>query len=352
MDIVLEIFDTFVGDRIYAALLPASLSSSTTFLAGKDDANSTLSFFGDAQSYVYEPASSYLYLEPSKYAYMSAWPRDNIYRQAISLYFITWIFGLLVYFVCATLSYIFVFDKTTFKHPKYLKNQIRLEIAQTMRSLPVMALLTVPFFLGEVRGYAKLYDTVADEPFPYYSILQFPIFIAFTDFFIYWIHRGLHHPLVYKTLHKPHHKWIMPTPYASHAFHPVDGWAQSVPYHVFPFVLPLQKFAYVLLFAFINFWTVMIHDGEYIANSPVINGAACHTMHHLYFNYNYGQFTTLWDRLGGSYRKPNEELFRRETKMAQEQWEKQTKEMESILKTVEGDDDRQYVSDEAKKKNL
>lgn len=90
MDIVLEVFDTFLGDRIYAALLPASLSSSTTFLAGKDDANSTLSFFGDAQSYVYEPASTYLYLEPSKYAYMSAWPRDNIYRQTISLYFITW----------------------------------------------------------------------------------------------------------------------------------------------------------------------------------------------------------------------------------------------------------------------
>jgi lathosterol oxidase len=250
------------------------------------------------------------------------------------------------------MSYIFIFDKTTFKHPKYLKNQIRLEMAQTMRSLPVMAILTVPFFLGEVRGYAKLYDSVADEPFPYYNILQFPIFIGFTDFFIYWIHRGLHHPLVYKTLHKPHHKWIMPTPYASHAFHPVDGWAQSIPYHVFPYVFPLQKFAYVVLFAFINIWTVMIHDGEYIANSPVINGAACHTMHHLYFNYNYGQFTTLWDRLGGSYRQPNEELFRRETKMAQKEWEKQTKELETILKAVEGDDDRQYIAEEATKKNL
>lgn len=260
------------------------------------------------------------------------------------------IFGLLVYFLVATLSYIFVWDKSTFNHPKFLRNQIPLEIKQAMAAMPPMALLTAPFFVLEVRGYAKLYDTVAEEPFPYYSILQFPLFICFTDFFIYWIHRGLHHPRVYRTLHKPHHKWIMPSPFASHAFHPLDGWSQSVPYHVFPFIFPLQKLAYVFLFGFINLWTVFIHDGEYVSNSPVVNGAACHTMHHLYFNYNYGQFTTLWDRLGGSYRKPNEELFRRETKMDATEWSRQSKEMEEILKTVEGEDDRSYMT-AAQKKN-
>jgi len=255
------------------------------------------------------------------------------------------IFGLVLYFVCASLSYIFVFDKATFNHPKYLKNQVRLEIMQTMKAMPVMSLLTVPFFLAEVQGYAKLYDLPSDAPFGWYNVLQFPLFILFTDFFIYWIHRGLHHPLVYKTLHKPHHKWIMPTPYASHAFHPFDGYSQSIPYHVFPFIFPLQKLAYVVLFAFINIWTIFIHDGEYVSNSPFINGAACHTLHHLYFNYNYGQFTTLWDRLGGSYRKPNDELFHPETKMSREEWERQTKEMEHIVKEVEGDDDRKYYDE-------
>jgi hypothetical protein len=49
-----------------------------------------------------------------------------------------------------------------------------------------------------------------------------------------------------------------------------------------------------------------VHDGAVgdvlavMNEDPIVNGAACHTMHHLYFNYNYGQFTTLWDRLGGS----------------------------------------------------
>lgn len=256
----------------------------------------------------------------------------------------------MLYFVFAGLSYYFVFDKDTFNHPKYLKNQVRMEIKQAMTSMPGMSVLTMIAFVAEVRGYAKLYDLPSDAPFALYNYLQFPLFLIFTDCLIYFIHRGLHHPRIYKHLHKAHHKWIMPTPFASHAFHPLDGFAQSVPYHIFPFVFPLQKLAYVGLFVFINIWTILIHDGEFVYDSPIINGAACHAGHHLYFNFNFGQYTTLWDRLGGSYRKPNPEWFNRETKKDQNEWQKQAKEMENIVKEVEGEDDRTYLEgDNAKK---
>lgn len=65
-------------------------------------------------------------------------------------------------------------------------------------------------------------------------------------------------------------------------------------------------------------------------------------MHHLYFNYNYGQFTTLWDRLGGSYRKPNDELFDRNLKLGKQEWDRQARETERLVKEVEGKDDRSY----------
>lgn len=143
-------------------------------------------------------------------------------------------------------------------HPKFLRNQLSMEVRQAMEAMPVMSALTTPFFLGEVRGYTKLYDSMSEAPFPLYNLIQFPLFMAFTDFCIYWIHRGLHHPLIYKRIHKPHHKWIVPTPYASYAFHPLDGWSQSVPYHIFPFFFPLQKVAYLGLFVFVTIWTVLI----------------------------------------------------------------------------------------------
>lgn len=66
--------------------------------------------------------------------------------------------------------------------------------------------------------------------------------------------------------------------------------------------------AYLSLFVFVNIWTISIHDGDYRIPDCLIfliNGAAHHVDHHLFFNYNYGQYFTLWDRLGGSYRYPS-----------------------------------------------
>lgn len=175
--------------------------------------------------------------------YLSTVPRDNIYRQFLSLWFITvqpypsslstsiavtneqWIFGVILYFVFASLSYHFIFDKTYKSHPRFLASQIKKEITLTMYSLPQMAVLTAPWFLAEVRGYGKLY-LYPEQYGWWYMVAQFPLFLVFTDGLIYLIHRGLHHPLVYKTLHKPHHRWIVPTPFASHAFHPIDGYSQ------------------------------------------------------------------------------------------------------------------------------
>ncbi|THV51391.1 hypothetical protein BGAL_0112g00120 [Botrytis galanthina] len=345
MDIALEVTDKYFFDHFYSALLPAK---PILLNAIGEQINGTLLDPRTASTWQYHPSNSFLQFEPTDAAYTSQWDRDNIFRQAFSLFLITWIAGAAIYFTISTLSYLFVFDKTTFQHPKFLKNQIRMEISQACNSMPLMSILTTPFFLAEVRGYSKLYDLTSEGPGMWYNWFQFPLFLLFTDCFVYFIHRGLHHPSVYKTLHKPHHKWIMPTPYASIAFHPVDGWMQSLPYHVFPFIFPLQKFAYLGLFFFVQVWTVFIHDGEYVANSPILNGAACHTMHHLYFNYNYGQYTTLWDRLGGSYRKPNEELFRRESKMGQKEWERQVAEMEKQVLEAEGEDDRVYGGVEKK----
>ncbi|KAH7012339.1 putative sterol delta 5,6-desaturase [Macrophomina phaseolina] len=177
MDVVLEGFDTHIFDYIYALLLPL-------------------------------PAVNHL----GKVASINAKPAvvNAIYR----------IFGLIIYFIRATFSYVFIFKRTAFAHPKYLNNQILLEIAQAMRVIPVVALFTAPLFVAE------------------YDIIQFPFFIIFTDFYIYWIHRCLYYPKMYKHLHKPRY---------NHAFHPLNGYIY-----------------------------------------PIITGAAYRTKHYLYFNHNYG----------------------------------------------------------------
>ena len=88
MDFVLETFDTFLLDRLYATLLPASPKQQVP----RQYPNGTYSSLRQMPTggYVYEPASQYLNFEPSDFAYMSQWSRNNIFRQALSLYLITW----------------------------------------------------------------------------------------------------------------------------------------------------------------------------------------------------------------------------------------------------------------------
>ncbi|KAM5353779.1 hypothetical protein ACJ41O_000429 [Fusarium nematophilum] len=346
MDIVLEVVDTFIADYAYAYFHPI-VPAPYDFPAASNSTDSTTAPLFSA--WTYTPATKFLTLEPPEAAYLSAWDRDNPLRQALTLYLITWIFGLAVYFIVATLSYIFIFDKRTFNHPRFIKNQVRLEIISANKAMPVMATITAPFFLLEVRGYGKLYDTTDDGPGRWYDFVQFPLFLLFTDFCIYWAHRWLHHPWVYKHLHKAHHKWIMPTPFASHAFHPLDGFTQSLPYHIFPFIFPLQKMAYVALFVFVNLWSVMIHDGEYLTNNPVVNGAACHSLHHSRFEVNYGQFFTAFDRLGGTYRMPEQWMFERDMKMSERQWQREVEKVDELIEEIEGDDNRTYESGSTKK---
>ncbi|KAL6453538.1 ERG3 Delta(7)-sterol 5(6)-desaturase ERG3 [Candida maltosa Xu316] len=393
MDIVLEIFDYYAFDQAYANIFPKNgalhnfiksspiiqslsniklpenqffqtlsenLSSNTaanasSLLINNDYKSFNLTNINAANipSYIVSKIANYqnkqeIYglapklLPAGQYIDSSFLSRSNLFRELISLFIITTIFGWLLYFIVAYLSYVFVFDRKIFNHPRYLKNQMSLEIKLAVSSIPVMVLLTCPFFLLELKD-------INESTGGWKAILwQVPKFILFTDCGIYFLHRWLHWPGVYKALHKPHHKWIVCTPFASHAFHPVDGYFQSLPYHIYPLFFPLHKVLYLVLFTFVNFWTVMIHDGNYWSNDPVVNGTACHTVHHLYFNYNYGQFTTLWDRLGGSYRRPDDSLFVKDQKVEDEKktWKQQTKEMDEIRNVVEGKiDDREYIEE-------
>ncbi|XP_004636588.1 lathosterol oxidase [Octodon degus] len=250
--------------------------------------------------------ADYYFFTP--YVYPSTWPEDDIFRQTISLLIVTNLGAFVLYFLCATLSYYFVYDHSLMKHPLFLENQVYREIKFTVQSMPWISIPTVALFLLEVKGYSKLYDNIEFPHGWFHLIVSIISFLFFTDMLIYWIHRGLHHKLIYKHVHKPHHIWKIPTPFASHAFHPLDGFLQSLPYHIYPFIFPLHKLVYLGLYIAVNVWTISIHDGDFRVPQilrPFINGSAHHTDHHLFFDYNYGQYFTLWDRIGGSFKNPS-----------------------------------------------
>ena len=368
MDIVLETCDTFFFDKVYSYLFPAELVSTVPqpWIEWLD--LSPLPIASGNSSTIIDAVKQTVLLQnsivnrtcPEVYGhqpflwnvteatFQSMFPRYNLFREMMSLWIITMVFGWGLYLSMATFSYLFIFDRSVFNHPRYLQNQMRQEIQLALSAIPLMSLLTVPWFMLECNGHSKLYYTKPNMT--RWTILkEIAAFIFFTDCGVYWAHRWLHWPKVYRALHKPHHKWLVCTPFASHSFHPLDGYGQSISYHIYPMIMPLQKFIYLGLFTFVNFWTVMIHDGNHMYNSKIINGTACHTVHHLYFSYNYGQFTTLWDRLAGSYRRPDDSLFDKSASKDKKVLEKQLEELDFEMKLVEGDNDERVY---ANKKNI
>eukprot|EP00949_MAST-11_sp_MAST-11-sp1_P003098 g3098.t1 len=244
--------------------------------------------------------------------------RDSLVRQFGVGWLAYTLGGLLSYFLTAGFAYIFLHrparakdaagDDTpvrgvcsSLRHMPY-DGQVLDEIAMSVRAIPVMAALTTPFILMEYNGLSKLYSE--NDGNYAYAALSTVLFVLFTDVAIYFIHRALHHPILYKRIHKPHHRWLSPTPFSSHAFHPVDGWMQSLPYHAFIFIMPMNSYVHLGMFIFVNVWTVLIHDGVTTKPPKWLLGAAHHTIHHSDFSYNYGEFFTVCDRVFGTLRTP------------------------------------------------
>ena len=135
------------------------------------------------------------------------------------------------------------------------------------------------------------------------------IYFTLVEIGIYWMHRTLHtNKWMYKHIHMLHHAYNKPetlTPWASIAFHPLDGILQASPYVGALFVVPCHYLTHVFLLFFTAIWATYIHDSMDFNIDPIM-GSKYHTVHHTHYIYNYGQIFTFCDRFWGTLRVPLE----------------------------------------------
>ena len=216
MDVILTLCDDWFLDNFYAKVLPHPPQPAVLAQLANSVSSSSTSFNASLPSY-----SDALSLDPLAPA-TSLLSRDSMLRQCLSLYAIALVGALILYYVFCSLSYFFLFDKRLQHHPRFLPGQIKMEIKSSMIAAPWIDLFTLPWFLAEVRGKSKLYEGVRTYGW-LYLVASALIYLVFTDFCIYWVHRLEHHPRLYKHLHKPHHKWIS----ESYSFKPAGHLAQQ-----------------------------------------------------------------------------------------------------------------------------
>lgn len=85
MDIVLELTDTFIADYAYAYFFPARPAPYD--FPHATAANASAQTF---TAWTWKPATQFIQVAPSQAAYNTSLPRDHVYRQLVTLFFITW----------------------------------------------------------------------------------------------------------------------------------------------------------------------------------------------------------------------------------------------------------------------
>jgi Delta7-sterol 5-desaturase len=131
------------------------------------------------------------------------------------------------------------------------------------------------------------------------------------DTWFYWIHRLMHHPLLFKTVHLVHHKSTNPSPWTAYAFHPAEAVLEAAIIPLIAFTIPVQRTGIMFFMLFQIIYNVYGHLGYELFTHRFlqtrfgkwINSGTAHNGHHKYFTGNYGLYTRLWDRWMNTTRK-------------------------------------------------
>jgi sterol desaturase/sphingolipid hydroxylase (fatty acid hydroxylase superfamily) len=161
-------------------------------------------------------------------------------------------------------------------------------------------------------AYEVLYLwAAAHQAVPYADWRSHPFYCAFwlcaipfwREFHFYWMHRAIHWPPIYKTVHYLHHKNINIGPWSGMAMHPVE--------HVLYFSVVLIHWvvpSHPIHFLFNSQHTALTPaSGHHGFEGPILKGklptgSYFHYLHHRFFNCNYGESTLPLDRLFGTFR--------------------------------------------------
>lgn len=219
------------------------------------------------------------------------------------------------YFIISGLAflifYILLKDKISFKKLQInypTLTDYRREILYSIVTIFVFLIVGLGIFATPLREHTQLYENFADYGWGYWFLSIF-LMIILHDTYFYWTHRAMHHPRLFKLFHLVHHKSTNPSPWASYAFHPLEGFVEAGIIIPIAFLIPFHFSAMFVFLLFMMIYNVYGHLGFEILPTqwhkhPIgkyINTSIDHNVHHKYFKGNYGLYFLFWDRWMGTY---------------------------------------------------
>lgn len=185
-----------------------------------------------------------------------------------------------------------------------------LKAAQVWRELGWSALTVAMFALVNLvlSGYgiiqhSLLYWRIADYGWLWFW-LSIPALLALHDTLFYWLHRAMHHRLLFRRTHFVHHQSVSPSAWAAYSFHPWEALFEALIVTLIIFVIPVHLTALVVFQTISTLINVYGHCSRefYPENwhrhwlGRWINTSSTHSHHHATGRHNYGLYFLFWDR--------------------------------------------------------
>ena len=180
------------------------------------------------------------------------------------------------------------------------------EFAQSIQTVCVYTLVSCFIIWGVDAGvlhrFEGSYGWAGD-------LALFAALIVAHDAYFYWVHRAMHHPRLFKTFHRAHHRSITPTPWAAYSFAIPEAFVMIAFVPIWLFVVATPGWVMLSWILFQITRNAMGHAGfelhpRWWLSTPVtrwINTTTHHDLHHAGgFNKNYGLYFTWWDKMMGT----------------------------------------------------
>lgn len=188
---------------------------------------------------------------------------------------------------------------------------------KTFRNEIIFGAINVPIS-GAILGYVTTTWTASgiiafdETPTEWWVIaLEYAAYFLLFDTWFYWLHRLMHVEPIYKWVHKLHHRSTSPNLLTTLSVSPFESLINGGFVPLFTAVFTVHEPTMLWFIGPTNIiMGLYVHSGYELLprwwNRTWLTkwfiSATFHDQHHKYFNWNFGGYTTIWDRICGTVR--------------------------------------------------
>lgn len=231
------------------------------------------------------------------------------------------------YFLIAGLFYMFFYiwfpkqwQLRKINEKDYKPGQFRSEVKWSMLTAFIFAISGAVTLVLWQKGFTKVYTDIGEYPL-WWIPLSLVIAMVLHETYYYWLHRWMHHPKIFRIVHRVHHDSNITSPWTAFSFHPLEGIFQAVFLPLLLLIFPMHFYVLIFQLTIMTFSSVINHlDIEIYPKKfhkhflgKWLIGATHHSLHHKQFKYNYGLYFTFWDKWRKTESPAYENLFEKKT---------------------------------------